>query len=127
MHYHNTDISFSPNIVGTAIVNIKPFNSLELSLVGKYVGKQYLDNTQDNTRKIADYYNQDFRILYSIKTKTLKQIDIIGFVYNAWNKMYDTNGAAYSYWVDGKNQSTNYNYYFPYAGRHYSIGMNIAL
>ncbi|MFT4203241.1 MAG: TonB-dependent receptor plug domain-containing protein [Chitinophagaceae bacterium] len=125
--YHNTDISFSPNIVGSAVVNIQPFQNLELSLIGKYVGKQYLDNTQDDSRKINDYYNQDIRLTYSIKTSTIKQIDIIGYVYNAWNKMYYTNGAAYSYWVDGNTQPTNYNYYFPYAGTHYSMGVNISL
>lgn len=127
--YHNKDISFSPNIIGAATINTKPIQNLELSLIGKYVGKQYLDNTQDNTRKIADYYNQDIRAIYSIKTKALKQLDIIGYVYNAFNKMYYTNGAAYSYWVDGNanSQPTNYNYYFPYAGTHYSIGINIGL
>lgn len=125
--YHNKDISFSPNIIGSTIVNIKPIQSLELSLIGKYVGKEYLDNTQDDSRKINDYYNQDFRAIYSIKTKTLKQIDIVGYIYNAFDKMYYTNGAAYSYWVDGQTQPTNYNYFFPYAGRHYSIGVNISL
>lgn len=127
INYHNTNISFSPSIIGSGIVNIKPIKNLELSLIGKYVGKQYLDNTQDNTRKIADYYNQDIRAIYTIKTKTIRQIDIIGFVYNAFNKMYYTNGTAYTYWVDGNTAPTNYNYYFPYAGTHYSIGVNIGL
>ncbi|WP_447641867.1 MULTISPECIES: TonB-dependent receptor [Chitinophagaceae] len=125
--YHNTDISFSPNIVGSAIINVQPIRQLEFSLIGKYVGKQYLDNTEDNSRKINDYYNQDIRAIYMIKTKTFKQIDIVGYVYNAFNKMYYTNGAAYTYWVDGQTQPTNYNYYFPYAGTHYSIGINIGL
>ncbi|PZP39934.1 MAG: TonB-dependent receptor, partial [Pseudopedobacter saltans] len=125
--YHNTDISFSPNIVGSASINIQPTRDLSLSFIGKYVGKQYLDNTQDNTRKISDYYNQDFRVIYSLKTSLVKQIDIVGYIYNAFDKMYDTNGAAYSFWVDGNTKPSNYNYYFPYAGRHYSIGVNISL
>ena len=129
VNYHNTDISFSPNIIGSIGLNIKPVKDCEISLIGKYVGKQYLDNTQDNTRKLADYYNQDIRAIYSINTKWVKKIDIIGFVYNAFNKFYNTNGAAYSYWVDGNkaNEPSNYNYYFPYAGTHYSIGVNISL
>lgn len=125
--YHNTNISFSPNIVGSVVLNIRPVRDLELSLIGKYVGKQYLDNTQDASRQIDSYYNQDFRAIYSINTKSSTQIDIIGYVYNAFNAMYYTNGAAYSYWVDGGSKPSNYNYFFPYAGRHYSIGVNISL
>src|SRR5690606_21680938 len=49
--YENTDIAFSPSIIGSSIVNFRPVQDLEISLMSKYVGEQYLDNSQKEDRK----------------------------------------------------------------------------
>ena len=41
----NTDLSYSPNVIGAAIATFEPVKNLKLQLTGKYVGDQYLDNT----------------------------------------------------------------------------------
>ena len=50
--FSNTDILMSPSLVGMASVTFRPFasasgslNSAYLTLNGKYVGRQYYDNT----------------------------------------------------------------------------------
>jgi len=40
-----TNISFSPNFIGNLTVNYLPIKDLQLSMVNKLVGSQYLDNT----------------------------------------------------------------------------------
>ena len=50
--HSNTDISFSPGISGAGTISWKPFAGMELEWIHKYVGKQYLDNTQNELRKI---------------------------------------------------------------------------
>ena len=49
--HENTDISFSPSVVGAATINILPVKNFEINLLSKYVGTQYLDNTQSAAKK----------------------------------------------------------------------------
>ncbi|NOT52269.1 MAG: TonB-dependent receptor [Chitinophagaceae bacterium] len=122
-NYSSSDIAFSPNIVGGATLNFLPVKNAELSLLNKYVGKQYLDNTQDNGRTLNAFYVADIRIIYSIKRKLPKQSDIIGQVNNILNKKYEPNGYTYNYIYNGE-LSVN-NYYFPMAGTNVMIGVNV--
>ena len=47
IEYNKTDIAFSPAVVGGATINYFTGKKFEISLLSKYVGKQYLDNTQN--------------------------------------------------------------------------------
>jgi iron complex outermembrane recepter protein len=123
--YSSPDIAFSPNIVGGASINFIPVNNLELSLISKYVGDQYLDNTQQESRKLDAFYVQDARIIYTIKKKWLKELNIIGQVNNLLDRKYEPNGYTFSY-IFG-NELVTENYYFPMAGRNFMVGVNIRL
>ena len=50
------DIAYSPRITGSAEVEINPLKNLSLNLTGKYVGKQYFDNTMSEDRKLNPYF-----------------------------------------------------------------------
>ena len=54
--YHATDISFSPNHIGSAALNFIPLKNSEISLISKYVDRQYLDNTSNKSRSLRPYY-----------------------------------------------------------------------
>ncbi len=56
---------------GSAVVNSpgKPFENFQASLLSKYVGKQYLDNTQDENVALEDYFINDLRFSYQFKPK----------------------------------------------------------
>lgn len=123
--YGSADIAYSPNIVGAATVELIPFKNLELALINKYVGDQYLDNTSNEERKLDAFYVMDARILYTINPKWLKEVRIIGQVNNVLGKEYEPNGYTFSY-IYGGAQLTE-NYYFPMAGRNFMIGLNISL
>ena len=121
--YSKTDIAFSPNIVGGATINFIPLKNAELSLISKYVGKQYLDNTQNESRKLNAYYTQDARFIYTISKGCLKELNIILQANNVFDKKYEPNGYTFSYYYGGS--LTTENYYFPMAGRNFMVGMNM--
>jgi len=121
----NTDIAFSPNIVGGYSLNLHPIKSLTFSLEGKYVSKQYLDNTQNKDRILKDYYNQDIRVVYGLSGNWFKHIQLIGQVYNLFSTKYYTNGATYPEYEGG--EINNYLYYFPAAPIHFMAGVQIEL
>ena len=121
--YSSTDIAYSPNLVAGATINLLPLKNLELSFISKYVGKQYLDNTQNENRKLDAFYTQDARAIYSFSKKWLKDVNIILQVNNIFNKLYEPNGYSFSY-IYGGNLITE-NYYYPMAGRNFMFGVNV--
>ena len=123
--YSSPDIALSPNVIGGASISFIPCKNFELSLLSKYIGKQYLDNTENEKRKIDAYYLQDARVIYTIKSGWLKEASIIGQLNNIFNKKYESSGYTYSY-IYGEKTITE-NFYYPMAGTNFMIGANIKL
>ncbi|MBL7696784.1 MAG: TonB-dependent receptor [Chitinophagaceae bacterium] len=123
--YSSSNIAFSPSVVGGASVNIKPFKNGEVSLMSKYVGRQYLDNTSSKERSLDAFFVQDARISYALKTKLFKSTEFILQVNNVFDHLYEANGYTYSYVSEGQTVSDNY--YFPMAGINFMFGVNVGL
>ena len=121
--YHNTDISFSPNIVAGATVNFIPVRNTEFSLISKYVGREFLDNTSKVSRSLDAFYVQDARATFKINNKIAKEINLVFQVNNIFNKKYEPNGYTFSYYYSGS--FTTENYYFPMAGTNFMAAINI--
>ncbi|UAY54881.1 TonB-dependent receptor [Arachidicoccus terrestris] len=122
---HNTDIAYSPNIVGGASISFHPVDAMTLSLEGKYVGRQYVDNTQNKDRSLEGYYNQDIRVVYQLSGNWFKRFQLIGQVYNLFSTKYFTNGATYPEYEGGA--INNWLYYFPAAPIHFMAGVQMDL
>lgn len=123
--YSSADIAYSPNIIGGAVISILPVKNTELNLISKYVGKQYLDNTQNENRKLDPYFTQDAQLIYTISKNWLKELRIILQANNIFNELYEPNGYTFSYYYSGS--LTTENYYYPMAGRNFMIAVNIKL
>jgi iron complex outermembrane receptor protein len=126
--YSKTDIAFSPAVVGGASINFIPVKNTELSLLNKYVGKQYLDNTENNSRSLHAFFVQDLRAGYTFKRKNkptccLKEISLMGQINNLWSKKYEPNGYTFSYVAGGSTVTGNY--YFPMAGKNFMMGVSV--
>ncbi len=96
-------------------MNFIPANNLEISLLGKYASRQYLDNTSDKTRSLDAYYVQDARISYTLRKLLFKETVFMVQVNNVFNKKYTPNGYTYSYQYGDK--VINRKLLLPY-GRH---------
>ncbi len=115
-----TDISFSPSVIAGSTFTIKS-GKLETSLLTKYVGKQYLDNTSNEGRILKAYWTQDIRLMYPVKTKWSKRLDLTLLLNNVANTLYSSNGYTYSYIYDGKTITENF--YYPQAGFNFLAGV----
>ncbi|MDO6440027.1 TonB-dependent receptor [Cyclobacterium sp. 1_MG-2023] len=127
--YTKTDIAFSPDVVGSAIIDFKPIKNLELSLLNKYVGQQFLDNAQQEDRSLDAYWTTDFRFVYSWKPGFVKEVVFSGKVNNVFDKLYEPNGYTFGYFVPNSEgqgmQRVAENYYYPMAGTNFMAGISI--
>jgi iron complex outermembrane receptor protein len=118
-----TDISFSPRWVGGATLNVVPVRNLELSVLNKYVSRQYLDNTSKKNRSLDPYFVQDLRMTYRIKPRIVNEIQLIAQINNLINVRYEPNGYSFSYYYGGELQTENF--YYPMAGINCMLGLNV--
>jgi iron complex outermembrane receptor protein len=127
--YTNTDIAFSPDVVGSAIIDFKPIKNLELSMLNKYVGQQFLDNAQQEDRSLDAYWTTDFRFVYTWKPGFVKEMVFSGKVNNVFNKLYEPNGYTFGYFVPSSEgqgmQRIAENFYYPMAGTNFMAGVSI--
>lgn len=102
----DTNIILSPSVIaGSQLAWNK--NGFQAALLSKYVGKQYLDNTETESLALDSYFVNDLRLGYTLKPKGMKSIDLSVLINNIFNEKYESNGATYG---DGVA------YYFPQAG-----------
>lgn len=121
-NHKNTDISFSPNIVAGSRIRYKLYQNLFATLESKYVGKQYLDNTSNDNRKIDPFFVNDLFIDFSTVVRNyIPSLIFTVKVNNVFNELYTPNGYTYSLIESGVEN--NYNYYYPQAGRNYLVSM----
>lgn len=120
--HENTDIAFSPSIIGGSQISYRTKFGLEAVLMTKYVGKQYLDNTSNDDRAIDDYVVNDVRLTYAVNTKHVKNLELSLLVNNILNEMYSANGYTYSY-IFGSTITENF--YYPQAGTNWLLGLKV--
>ncbi len=123
-NFKKADISFSPNIIAGGILSYFPISNLEIALLPKFVGKQFLDNTSDASRKLDAYFVNNLRINYSIKTGWAKNLSISALVNNVFNTKYESNGYTYSYLYYGKITE---NFVYPQAGINFLTALKIRI
>lgn len=117
-----SDISFSPSVIAGSQFTYSLRKNLELALLTKYVGKQYLDNTSTETRKLDAYLTNDIRLSWTIKPSWANEIAFNLLVNNVLDEKYESNGYTYGYIAGGA--LTQENFYFPQAGRNFLVGVN---
>jgi iron complex outermembrane receptor protein len=124
-NYTNTQISFSPGMTAGGSVVFHPIEGFELAWVHKYVSKQYLDNTANESRKLDSYYVSDALASYGFSALGLKRISVNLAVYNLFNKLYESNGYTWGY--EGGGDQYHENFYYPQAGAHFIAGLTIEI
>ena len=91
----DTEISFSPNLIGNLTLKYNPVKNFQLGLTNQYVGKQYLDNTQTQDLQLKDYLLTDFNAQYDFKIKK-HEVALKLLVNNIFNQKYVNNGYVYN-------------------------------
>jgi len=109
-----------PDIISSAKLR---YSKGQLKLVShwQYIGKQYLDNTENEDRTIEAYDLWNAGVEYKINNLLGAADLIINFrVNNLFDKEYETAGY-YNAWDDPDSPAGNY--YWPGAGRNFMAGV----
>ena len=120
---NNKTISFSPSLIAGSVLDYTPVRDLHLIFSTKYVGKQYIDNTQSNNRVLDAYLVQNASVLYTFNNRLFKELTFQFMVNNLFNAMYETNAWVYKYIEGGSLRMMDG--YFPQAGINYMFKIGI--
>ncbi|MCP4976431.1 MAG: TonB-dependent receptor [Maribacter sp.] len=123
----DTNIAFSPDIIIGNRFSYMPFEELQISVLSKFVGKQYMGNI-DAKGSVLDAYSQtDLNLQYVIETNSfLRSITISALVNNIFNAEFVSNGYFFTYddtWSDpGQTTTIEGAGYYPQAGTNFLLG-----
>lgn len=120
-----TTISYSPSVIAGGKLSVMPTNGLTLSWIAKFVGKQYLDNTENSGRMLDSYLVNNFSVDYRFKTKGVKTVYVQGMVNNILNNEYSANAWVYrTRYQSGDPEYVGIGYY-PQAPINFAIKLGV--
>ena len=123
--YPETDISFSPSIIAGSKFTFNILKGFNAGFTSKYIGKQYIDNTQSKDRSLNPYFVNNLHISYTLKIRYIKEIGFNFFVNNIFNAQYESNAWVYRYKYAGKDYDM-FGFY-PQAGINFLAGISLKL
>ncbi|WP_108245876.1 TonB-dependent receptor [Muricauda brasiliensis] len=126
----NTNIAFSPKLIAGNIITYQPNTNFQVSLLSKFVGKQYMGNIDSEGSVLDSYTQTDFNIQYTINMNSfIKSIELSGLVNNIFDADIVSNGYFYTFDDDYSNPGTITTIegagYYPQAGINFLVGATI--
>ncbi|MGU9939450.1 TonB-dependent receptor [Empedobacter brevis] len=113
-NFGTTKISMSPEVISAFGFEVFPIKNILINLSNKYIGEQYLSNTEPVDGKLDSYLVSDLLIRYSPQIKGIKNLEFSFLINNLFDVEYESNGTYY-----GKAS------YFPQAGINVLGGVGI--
>ena len=125
-----TNISFSPEIVASNMLTYQPVANLQLSLLSKYVGEQYMGNIDSEASLLDSFFINDLNIFYELQNvPVFKSVVFSGLVNNLFDVNYESNGYFFTYDDDFSNPGTVTTIegagYYPQAGVNFLAGITL--
>jgi len=117
-----TDIAYSPDVISSSIISYAFNSHFKMSLISKYVGEQFFDNTSSQDRKLDAYFVNNLKVDVNLFPSFAKRIGIQFMVNNLLDVEYENNAYGSSYYIKDSGGDYNYGswaYYYPQAGTHF--------
>ena len=122
---NDTNIAFSPDLITTHALEYAPNTKFRAALIGKYVGEQYLSNTDTEASKLDSYFVTDFNFTYTLPVNNVfDSIVFTGMVNNLFDLKYVDRGNTYLDTWSGPT-ATEIQGYYPQATRNFLLGMTL--
>ena len=118
-----TDLSFSPSVIGGSNLQYEPLEGLNIALQSKLVGKQYIDNSSSEERILPSYNVHDIQLMYRWNPGFIKEVVFSLMLNNVLNEKYLTNAWIYRYFYGGTEYSMDG--FFPQAGFNFMTGLTL--
>ncbi|WP_339703126.1 TonB-dependent receptor [uncultured Marixanthomonas sp.] len=125
----NTNISFSPEIVAGNMLEYRPVKNVQLALLSKFVGEQFMGNIDSDVSKLDSFFINNLNIAYRWENVPfVNEILFTGLVNNIFNVEYVSNGYFFTF--DGVNDQGDVTTfegagYYPQAKTNFLVGATI--
>jgi len=130
-----TNIAFSPEFIVANALVFQPKENFQVSLLSKYVGEQFMGNTDSGASKLDSYFVNDLNVTYELsflhkqESTFFKSILFSGLVNNIFNQKYVSNGYYFTYddtWsVPGQTTTIEGAGYYPQATTNFLLGVTL--
>ncbi|MFH7012187.1 TonB-dependent receptor [Flavobacterium sp. FlaQc-52] len=125
-----TNIAFSPEVIAGNRLTFIPIKDLQISLLSKFVGEQFMGNIDSDVSKLDSYFVNDLNVSYEIKPKKVfKSIMLSALVNNIFDLKYESNGFFYTYDIKDPVTSAVSTFdvpgYYPQAGINCLVGLTL--
>ncbi len=125
-----TNISFSPEVVASNMLIYQPLENLQLSLLSKYVGEQYMGNIDSEASLLDNFFINDLNIFYELRDiSVFRSVVFSGLLNNIFDVKYESNGYFFTFDDDFTNPGTVTTIegagYYPQAGINFLAGITL--
>ena len=94
----NTNISFSPEIVAGNMLEYRPVKNVQVALLSKFVGEQFMGNIDSEVSKLDSYFINNLNVAYRWENVPfVNEILFTGLVNNIFNVEYVSNGYFFTF------------------------------
>ncbi|MCU4175214.1 TonB-dependent receptor [Marinilabiliaceae bacterium N1Y90] len=117
-----TDIAYSPDVIASSILGYAVNSNLKVSLISKYVGEQYFDNTSNTNRSLDAYFVNNLKLDLNFFPSFANRIGLQLMVNNLFDLEYENNAYGGNYYTRdsaGNDTEHTWAYYYPQAGVHF--------
>ena len=118
-----TNLILSPSTIINNTLTLTPIANFNISLISKYVSRQYIDNTSYEYNSLYPYFVNDMRFSYAFTTSFFKTVRLHFDVQNIFSEKYETYAWVYNYQYDGERQVIDG--YSPMAPINFMAGISI--
>ena len=112
----NTAIAYSPNLIAASALEFNLFKGLMFGVYSKYVGQQYLSNSESERLSLEGYFLNDLRLAYRVQPGWIQEIEVYMNALNIFNVEYSSNGYVYA----------DMPYFYPQAGVNFLGGIQVS-
>ncbi|TCK65103.1 iron complex outermembrane receptor protein [Winogradskyella wandonensis] len=126
-----TDIAFSPDLIAANAIVYQPIENLQMSLLSKYVGEQFMSNIEAEESKLDSFFVNDFNVVYTLKPKSVfESVVFTGLVNNIFNEKYVSNGYFGTFDFEDPSSPTGissgtFTGFYPQATTNFLLGVTL--